>query len=162
MSIRKTLAIATFALATATAALPAIAADEHNVAPGLTAAGAPLGLHGVDPVAFIEIGNRVEGRAEHSATHDGVAYYFSTAANRKAFERSPAKYLPQNGGFCTYGVSVGKKFDGDPQFASVLGGKLYVFLNEEIFQAYQKDRQGTITKAAKNWKEIKHTAAADL
>ena len=162
MSIRKTLAIATFALATATAALPAIAADEHNVAPGLTAAGAPLGLHGVDPVAFIEIGNRVEGRAEHAATHDGVAYYFSTAANRKAFERSPAKYLPQNGGFCTYGVSVGKKFDGDPQFASVLGGKLYVFLNEEIFQAYQKDRQGTITKAAKTWKEIKHTAAADL
>lgn len=141
---------------------PAMAADENNVAPGLTAAGAPLGLHGVDPVAFLDIGNRVEGRAEHTAVHDGVAYYFSTEANMESFEDNPERYLPQNGGFCTFGVSVGKKFDGDPQFAAVENGKLYVFLNEEIYKAFQNDRAGTISKAAENWKEIEHTAAAEL
>lgn len=140
----------------------ALAADEYNAAPGLTAAGAPLGLHGVDPVAFIDIGNRVEGRAEFTAVHDGVAYYFASKDNMKAFKSSPAAYLPQNGGFCTFGVSVGKKFDGDPQFADVRNGKLYVFLNEEIFKAYQKDPEGVIAKAAANWKEIRETAAKEL
>ncbi len=150
-----------FALALGVA-VPAIAADEHNVVPGLTAVGAPLGLHGVDPVAFIELENRVDGSAEFTAVHDGVAYYFASAANQATFEKQPARYVPENGGFCTFGVSVGKKFDGDPNYAAVVDGKLYVFLNEEIYRAFDKDRKGTIRKAANNWKRIRHTAAAEL
>ncbi len=138
------------------------AADEHNVSAGLTAAGAPLGLHGVDPVAFVELGNRIEGSAVYAAVHDGVAYYFSNEANKKAFEASPSRYLPQFGGFCTFGVSVAKKFDGDPRYAAVENGKLYVFLNEEIFNAFQQDRSGTIANAEKNWRKIRHTAARSL
>lgn len=160
--MKKTLAIASLAMISAMAATPAFAADEFNTAPGLTAAGAPLGLHGFDPVAFLDIGNRVEGRAEFTAIHDGVAYYFSTEANMRKFKRNAADYTPQNGGFCTYGVSVGKKFDGDPQFADVRDGKLFVFLNEEIFNAYQKDEAGTIATADEKWAKIKHTAAKDL
>lgn len=80
----------------------------------------------------------------------------------RKFKRNAADYTPQNGGFCTFGVSVGKKFDGDPQFADVRDGKLYVFLNEEIFNAYQKDEAGTISTAEEKWTNIKHTAAKDL
>lgn len=151
------------ALVAGTAAIsPAFAADEHNTVPGLTAVGKPLGLHGIDPVAFLDLGNRIEGRARHTAVHDGVAYYFSSKENKRTFERNAAKYVPENGGFCTYGVSVGKKFDGNPRFAAVRDGKLYVFLNEEIFKLFNKDRAGTIAKAEKNWAKIKHTAATDL
>lgn len=160
--VTKSLAIATIALTSTAITAPAFAADEHNTVPGLTAVGAPLGLHGVDPVSFIDIENRVEGSAKYTAVHDDVAYYFSSKQNAKKFERNPERYVPQNGGFCTYGVSVGKKFDGDPQYADIVGGKLYVFLNEEIYNAYQKDPKGTIKKAANNWKQIKHTAAAEL
>lgn len=149
-------------LAVSFAPAPAFAADEHNVATGLTAAGAPLGLHGVDPVAFVQLGNRIEGDAAFTAVHDGVAYYFTSAENKTAFEKDPVSYTPQNGGFCTYGVSVGKKFDGDPSYADVIDGKLYVFLNETIFRAYQKDRKGTIANASKNWKRIRTVAATDL
>ncbi|MEZ5893231.1 MAG: YHS domain-containing (seleno)protein [Parvularculaceae bacterium] len=154
--------ISLIALVAASAVTPVFAADEHNAAPGLTAAGAPLGLHGVDPVAFIEIGNRVEGSAAFTVVQDGVAYYFATRENMNAFKREPAKYLPQNGGFCTFGVSVAKKFDGDPQYADVYNGKLYVFLNEDIFRMYQKDKAGVIAKAEKNWTKIQHTAAREL
>ena len=160
--MKQFLAISALALTVALTASPASAAAEHNTAPGLTAAGAPLGLHGVDPVAFIDIGNRVEGRAEYTAVHDGVAYYFSTRDNMNKFKRNAADYIPQNGGFCTYGVSVGKKFDGDPQFADVRDGKLFVFLNEEIYNAYQADKAGTISKADTQWEKIIHTAATDL
>lgn len=141
---------------------PAMAADELNVVPGLTAAGAPLGLHGSDPVALLDNGQNVAGVAAQTAVHDGVAYYFASEANRNAFEANPARYIVQNGGFCTFGVSVGKKFDGDPSFSSVVDGKLYVFLNEDIYKMYLKDKTGTIAKAAENWKVIEHTAAREL
>lgn len=156
------LAIAAIALVCAFSTLPAIAADEANTVPGLTAAGAPLGLHGVDPVALLRDGRRKSGQAKHTVVHDGVAYYLSSAANAETFKANPFAFTPENGGFCTYGVSVGKKFDGNPNYASVMNGKLYVFLNKEIFGLYKKDKQGTIDKAAGNWPKIKHTAATDL
>ena len=159
----RTLTIASAMLAGALVAAPtAFAADEYNVSVGITAAGAPLGLHGVDPVAFIESGAPVEGVAANTATHDGVAYYFANAMNKATFEANPTAYLPQNGGFCTYGVSVGKKFDGDPEYHAVINKQLYVFLNEEIFQAFNKDREGTISNAANNWQRIRSTAVEDL
>jgi len=159
--MRKSLIIAAVVLS-AVAATPSFAADENNVAAGLTAAGAPLAFHGVDPVAFIELGNRIDGTAEFTAVHDDVAYYFASRANMNAFKRDPGKYTPRYGGFCTFGVSVAKKFDGDPRYADVVDGKLYVFLNEEIFRSYQKDKAGTIAKAETNWNKIRHTAALDL
>jgi YHS domain-containing protein len=156
-SLASLLLVSALALPTAV-----FAADEHNVVPGLTAAGAPLGLHGIDPVAAIEIGNPVAGAATYTAVHNGVAYYFSSEGNVKTFKKNPDKYVPQNGGFCTFGVSKGKKFDGDPQYANVVDGKLYVFLNEQIFKLYLKDKKGTINSAAKNWKDIQHVAAIEL
>ena len=159
----RTFAIATALLASAAVTAPAaFADDEYNVSVGVTAAGAPLGLHGVDPVAFIEGGSPVEGAAAHTVVHDGVAYYFATAQNASAFKANPAAYLPQNGGFCTFGVSVGKKFDGDPAYHAVINKQLYVFLNKDIFDAFNKDREGTIENAANNWQRIRSIAVSDL
>ncbi|MEO1776248.1 MAG: YHS domain-containing (seleno)protein [Pseudomonadota bacterium] len=140
----------------------ALAADEYNVSSGLTAAGAPLGLHGVDTVALSKTATPADGAAAHTAVHDGVAYYFAEAASKAAFQADPAAFLPQNGGFCTFGVSKGKKFDGDPDFAAVVDGKLYVFLNAEVFAAFEADREGTIAKAAANWPSIRSVPAGDL
>ena len=77
------------ALAVGISVTPAYAIDEHNTVPGLTAVGAPLGLHGVDPVAFIQLGNRIEGAAEHAAIYDGVAYYFGSEASLTLSKRCP-------------------------------------------------------------------------
>lgn len=154
--------LSSIALLTLGAQSSAFAADEYNTAPGLTAAGAPLALQGVDPVAFLTLGNRIEGSAKYTAVHDGVAYYFASKDNMKAFKKNASNFIAQQGGFCTFGVSVGKKFDGDPQYADIVNGKLYLFLNEEIFKMYQEDKIGTITKAATNWKKIQHTAATEL
>lgn len=161
MSLSKTL-VAAAILSIANLSSPAFSADEYNTSSGLTAAGAPLGMHGVDPVTFVSLGNRIDGAARHTAVHDDVAYYFSSKETMDKFTADPTAYLPQNGGFCTFGVSVGKKFDGDPQFAAVVDDKLYLFLNEEIFREFQKDEAGTIAKAAQNWEKIRSTAANEL
>lgn len=149
-------------IATVSFSSPVFATDEHNVVSGLTAAGKPLGLHGIDPVAFLDIGNRIEGSASFTEVFDNVAYYFSSDKNKIAFKKNPGKYVPQNGGFCTFGVSVGKKFDGNPKYAAINNGKLYVFLNEDIYKMFQKDQAGTISKAESKWQQIEHSAASTL
>ncbi|NOD46755.1 MULTISPECIES: YHS domain-containing (seleno)protein [unclassified Ruegeria] len=141
---------------------PAFAADEINVSNGISAAGAPLAAHGVDLVALVNDGNPVEGFATHSATYDGASYYFTTAANREAFEANPAAFLPQHGGFCSFGVSVGKKFDGDPDQYLVADGKLYLFLNAETRAAFLKDVVNTAKTADDQWANIKSVAVGEL
>ncbi|WP_037310882.1 YHS domain-containing (seleno)protein [Ruegeria halocynthiae] len=143
-------------------AAPAFAADEINVSSGISAAGAPLAAHGADLVALVNDGNPVGGVATHSATYDGASYYFASAANREAFEANPTAYLPQHGGFCSFGVSVGKKFDGDPDQYLIADGKLYLFLNAETRAAFLKDVAGTSKTADSQWSEIKSVAAGEL
>lgn len=141
---------------------PAFAADEINVSNGISAAGAPLAAHGVDLVALINNGNPVEGFATHTATYDGASYYFTTAANLEAFEANPTAYLPQHGGFCSFGVSVGKKFDGDPDQYLIADGKLYLFLNADTRAAFLKDVVGTAKTADDQWANIQSIAVGDL
>lgn len=158
----KSLVLTTLIAALPLVAAPAFAADEINVSNGISAAGAPLAVHGVDLVALVNDGNPVEGFATHSATYDGASYYFTSAANREAFEANPAAYLPQHGGFCSFGVSVGKKFDGDPDQYLVADSKLYLFLNAETRAAFLKDVAATAKTADDQWANIKSIAVGEL
>ena len=153
-----------FALAAmlALASGPALAADEVNTSAGLTAAGAPLALHGFDPVAYFTVGRPVAGSAEHAVVHHGATYYFASDENREVFEADPGRYTPAYGGFCAYGVSVGKKFDGDPRFWKIQSGRLYLNLNEEIAEQFEKDVPGNVAKADVQWQSIEHTAIEKL
>jgi hypothetical protein len=78
------------------------------------------------------------------------------------FSKSPDRYLPQYGAFCAYAVAKGKKFDGDPQFADIRNGKVYLFVNAAIFAEYLKDPQAIIDRAEKMWPKIQHKAVSDL
>lgn len=141
---------------------PSFAEDEHNVSTGVTTAGVPLGLHGVDAVALSTLNAVAEGDAAHTVVHDGVAYYFSSAESARRFKAAPEKYAPQYGGFCAYAVALGKKFDGDPNYADIVDGKLYLFVNAEIFAKYKKDSKRILANAEAKWPSIQHTAVEDL
>lgn len=158
----KSLVLTTLIATLPLVAAPAFAADEINVSNGISAAGAPLAAHGVDLVALVNDGNPVEGFATHSATFDGASYYFTSATNREAFEANPAAYLPQHGGFCSFGVSVGKKFDGDPDQYLVADGKLYLFLNAETRAAFLENVAATSQTADDQWSKIKNIAVGEL
>lgn len=159
--MKTTLMIAALALLPIVSS-PALAADEQNLAPGLSAAGAPLALHGADPVALLDGDRTVTGSAQISANHAGATYYFASDANKEAFEADPGRYVAQNGGFCTFGVSVGKKFDGNPSHFAVHDGKIYVFLNAATRQMFLDDIPGVLAKATANWEKIETIAASDL
>jgi YHS domain-containing protein len=140
----------------------AYAVDEYNLSKGVTAAGVPLGLHGVDAVALTSLGAVAEGDATYTATHDGAAYYFASRESAERFSKNPEQYLPQYGGFCAYAVALGKKFDGDPMFADIVDGKLYLFVNDAIFRKYLANKEETLAKAERVWPTIRHEAVSDL
>lgn len=141
---------------------PAFAVEEFNVAPGLTYAGAPLGLHGADPVSLVNEGVQVEGDAQYLAAYEGVAYYFADAENQAIFEANPEQFLPQNGGFCTLGVAYSMKLDGNPDYAAVVDGKLFVFVNQDALDAFNKDQENLIGQADIAWPVIRSIAALEL
>lgn len=140
----------------------AFAVDEYNVSKGITKAGVPLGLHGIDAVALTSIHDVSEGSAVHTVVVNEVAYYFASEKNARMFERDPDQYLPQYGGYCAFAVAVGKKFDGDPRYADIVDGKLYLFVNEEVFHKYKADAQRILAKADQTWPSIEHKAVNDL
>jgi YHS domain-containing protein len=140
----------------------AFAADEFNTSTGITSAGVPLGVHGVDTVALSTLGAVAEGTATYTVVEDGVAYYFATQSSADKFSKNPDRYLPQFGGFCAYAVAFGKKFDGDPQFADIVDGKLYLFVNGAVLAKYKLDPQRYITDAHKMWPKIRSKAVGDL
>ena len=158
----KKLLITTILAALPLISTPAFAADEINVSNGISAAGAPLAMHGADPVALLTDEMVINGSAQHSMNHDGVSYYFASAENKEAFAANPAKYVPQHGGFCSYGVSVGKKFDGDPDQFVVHDGKLFLFLNEQTRSLFLEDIAKVGATADDNWTRIEHVSAAEL
>ncbi len=140
----------------------ALAADEYNITNSLTLTGQPLGLHGVDPVSMFQPGKLAQGIAEFTSNHDGVDYYFASAAAQSAFQADPSAYLPQFGGFCAFGVFVGKKLDGDVRYADIVDGKLYLFVNAAIFEKYREDKQSVIAGAHAKWPAIVNTPVRDL
>ena len=145
------------------AAVPAaFAVDEYNVSTGTTVDGHGVAFRGNDLVA---IGNGlgvVPGQAKYTHVHDGVAHYFASEEAMQQFAAAPEKYMPQYGGFCALGVALGKKLDGSPRFADIVNGKLYVFLNTAVFEAYEKDKASVLAKAAKNWPGIRHISVAEV
>ena len=66
------------------------------------------GISGYDPVAYFTEGKPERGSGYHVTVVDGVTYVFANAEHRKMFEANPQKYLPAYGGYCAYGVAVGK------------------------------------------------------
>lgn len=139
-----------------------LAADEYNTTNGLTLNGYGLGFHGIDTVSMIENREMVTGTAQFAIVHDGVEYYFASQASMNTFSTDPDAYLPQFGGFCALGVALKKKLDGDPRYADIRDGKLYVFVNDDIYQKYLEDPEGTIANAEAAWPGIRDVAVQDL
>ncbi len=120
------------------------------------------GVSGYDVVSYQTGEKPLRGNGNHIAVHEGVTYLFVNEANRKAFERDPERYVPAFGGYCAYGVSVGKKFVGDPDVWRVVDGRLYLNLDTSIQQTWAKDVPGNIDKANTQWSAIRDKDPAAL
>ena len=110
-----------------------------------------VAVSGFDPVAFFTDAKPLNGSPSISAEHQGATYFFTSEEHKKLFAADPAKYAPQFGGFCAFGVALDKLFPVDISTWQVRDGKLYLNLNQGILKKFNGDFEGNVAKADKNW-----------
>ncbi len=117
-----------------------------------------IAIQGYDPVAYFTDGKAVKGKKEIAVIHQGVTYYFSKAANKDAFLKSPDQYEPQYGGWCAYAMgATGDKVSVDPETFKINNGKLYLFYHSwtnNTLTSWNKDETKLKSAADKNWQKF--------
>ena len=119
--------------------------------------GESVGLVAYDPVSYFPEGGGqpAKGLISISAQHAGVTYRFASEEHKAAFLKSPAKYLPAFGGWCTWAMAeLGKRVDVDPQSYLLKNGRLLVFYRDPALDTRAKfleNPDALLKKAEANW-----------
>ena len=113
-------------------------------------------LNGYDAVAFFKQRKPVKGNPGIESAYQGATYLFASTADKADFDKDPAKYAPQYGGFCAYGVVNGilSDVEGNPDAFAVYKGKLYLCGNQAALRGFRSDIDSNIEKADTNWRQL--------
>jgi YHS domain-containing protein len=110
-----------------------------------------VAIQGYDPVAFFTDGRPVKGDPKFLARHEGAIYFFASKEHEEMFKSDPAKYEPEFGGYCAYGVSRNKLVEIDVDAFQIVDGKLLLQYSKGVRDDFNKDRKGNLAKADANW-----------
>ena len=117
-----------------------------------------VALEGYSPVSYFTAGRPEQGDPRYSVECNGVTYHLTSAEQVALFNANPAKYEPQCGGWCAFGMSVQDKFPVDPTSFRIVDGKLFLFLNNDQVQAAtlwdKGNSQSLMHKAQAHWKKV--------
>lgn len=118
-----------------------------------------IALQGYSPVSYADLGLAQKGLKEFKSEHEKIAYYFTSAEQKAAFDKNPKKYLPEYGGFCAFGIYAGAKFRPDPNKFIAKDGKYFLYLYNLELDAQQlwlneKDHKKLVKVANENWKSL--------
>jgi YHS domain-containing protein len=108
-------------------------------------------LKGYDPVAYFKQGKAVKGNPSLMSTYHGATYLFASKADKAAFDKSPATFEPQYGGFCANSMAKGRRKDVDPNVFYIHKGKLYLCSTTAAAKEFSGNPDANIAKADKNW-----------
>jgi YHS domain-containing protein len=113
-----------------------------------------VALQGYDPVAFFTQNRPVKGNPQFESKYAGARYFFSSAEDKAIFDANPAKYEPQFGGFCAYGVSRGHTVPIKIEAFQIVNGRLLMQYDLDVKNDFNKDPQGNLQKADQNWPRL--------
>ena|SRR5271165_3580248 len=110
-----------------------------------------VAIQGYDPVAFFTQSKPAKGQAEFQSSYKGAKYFFASAEDKATFDGDPAKYEPQFGGYCAYGVSRGHLAPVKIEAWQIVNGRLLMQYDLDVKNDFNKDQAGNLAKADKNW-----------
>jgi YHS domain-containing protein len=110
-------------------------------------------LKGYDVVAYFTQKRDMMGSAQFESVHEGVTFRFASAEHKALFDKDPAKYQPQYGGYCANGIAYAIPWGGDGDTWLVVDGKLYINGGPGSKAAFMLDVPGNIKLADKYWAE---------
>ncbi len=112
-----------------------------------------IAASGYDLLGYFD--GRVElGSKDFATRHQGATYLFSTAAHLALFKADPQRYLPAYGGYCAYGISMGKRLSIDPASYEIVAGRLYFLLNRVTKKIWLLDQGLNIARADRLWRDM--------
>jgi YHS domain-containing protein len=110
-------------------------------------------LKGHDVVSYFTQGKHALGSTQFASVYEGVTFRFASAEHKALFDKEPAKYIPQFGGYCANGIVYGIPWGGDADTWLIQGGKLYIFGGQGSKDGFEVDRPGNMALAEKYWKD---------
>ena len=112
-----------------------------------------LMLEGHDAVAYFTRNEAVRGDPAIQAEHAGVNWRFASEENKAAFLRTPEKYMPQFGGYCSNGINyaIPGGGGGGPNTWRIYRGKLYVFGGQKARDHFEMDTALNLQRAHQYW-----------
>ena len=121
-------------------------------------------LKGYDVVAYFDLNEGepgVHGKEEIYLKWGGYTWLFSTTVNREKFRANPTKFMPQYGGFCSYGISHESQWTStnlgpntNPDTWQILHGKLYMFMyGLPMGEFMDGEVESEIENADKRWSD---------
>jgi YHS domain-containing protein len=114
-----------------------------------------VGIQGYDPVAFFTDGKPMLGKEEFHATYRGVTYRFASSEHQATFEKDPAKYEPQFGGYCAYGVAQGHLAPGKVEAFQIVNDQLLMQYDSRTRDEFNKDQRANLQAATSKWQTLK-------
>ena len=133
-----------------------IAAAALGYGAGAQAAEQHLALKGYDTVAYFTEKRAMVGNPQHEYQWDGATYRFVSAKHLEMFKADPDRYLPQYSNWCAASVAKGVKVRGNPEYWTVVDGRLYLFGGEIGPSLMKADPMAMKSKADKNWEKVSH------
>ncbi len=110
-----------------------------------------VAIQGYDPVAFFTDNRPVKGNAQFQSEYSGAKYYFASSEHKATFDKEPAKYEPQFGGYCAYGVGHSTRAPIKIEAWQIVNGRLLMQYDLDIKNKFNQDQQGMLKKADENW-----------
>jgi hypothetical protein len=112
-----------------------------------------LMLFGYDVVSYFTEHTHRLGSPAIKSVYKNVTFRFSKPEHKAMFDRSPEKYIPQFGGYCTNGIVYGIPWGGDADVWEMIDGKLYIFGGRGSHDAFMLDAPRNMSLANKYWNE---------
>ena len=87
-------------------------------------------LKGHDPVSVYN-GTATMGNGSITSVYEDAIYQFKSSDTKMVFDKTPEKYVPKYGGYCSIAVSEGSLVQANPHSALVQDGALHVFYKDD-------------------------------
>jgi YHS domain-containing protein len=110
-------------------------------------------LAGHDVVSYWTQGRHAMGSAQFQSVYQGVTFRFASAEHKALFDQSPARYLPQYGGYCANGIVYGIPWGGNADAWRIQDGRLFIFGGAGSKAAFELDVPGNTALADRYWRD---------
>ena len=110
-----------------------------------------LMLFGYDVVNYFTDRTHRKGDPAIKTVYDEVTFRFATPEHKAMFDREPAKYIPQFGGYCANGIAYAIPWGGDADTWKIFDGKLYIFGGQGSKDAFMLDVPRNMKLAHQYW-----------